>query len=153
MPTRRNFIATIGAVMTAIAVAPAMVIESCEPTSLPAAPPTATPTGPDGRIPIDVSDLTASNPIKVAPGMTGPDGKPIIVTRVGPADFRALTTQCTHQNCQVNTTVTNGYILCTCHLSHFGLDGSVLQGPASVPLPRYDGVYDSVNNQLRIKLS
>ncbi len=152
MATRREFITTFGAAITAIAVAPALVVESCAPTTLPILAPVTPPdTGPDGRIPVDVSDLSSANPAKVAAGLTGPDGKPVMVTRVSDTDFRALSSLCTHQNCQVNTAATNGYIICACHLSHFAMDGSVLQGPASSPLVHYDGVYDAANKQLRIK--
>ncbi len=152
---RRTFIATCGTAISAAAfVAPTVLMEACAPTSIPnMAIPPPPPPGPDGRVPVDVSDLSASNPMKLVPTLTGSDNMPLLVTMVAASDYRALSSKCTHQSCAVNSTLTNGYILCACHLSHFGLDGSVTQGPASTPLYRYDGVYDAANNQLRIKLS
>ena len=91
--------------------------------------------------------------MKLVPSLIGSDGMPLLVTMVAASDYRALSSKCTHQACQVNSALMNGSILCACHLSHFGLDGSVTQGPASTPLYRYDGLYDAANNQLRIKLS
>ncbi|MDP4199567.1 MAG: Rieske (2Fe-2S) protein [Bacteroidota bacterium] len=152
--TRRDFIVRSGTALSAGALVLPVLLNSCAPTSIPiiATQNPPPPPGPDGRVPVDVSDLSSANPMKVVPSMMGSDGMPVLVTFVGAGDYRAFSSKCTHQACQVNSTLTNGYILCACHLSHFGLDGSVLQGPASSSLLRYDGVYDAPNSQLRIKL-
>ena len=157
MISRRKFILWTGRAITGGLVAGALlpVLESCAPTSIPAAPvigPPATP-GPDGRIPIDVSDLTASNPVKLAPGMTGSDGMPVMITFVAPATYTALSSLCTHLSCQVQTQVVNGDLPCVCHGSLFAFDGSVKQGPAGRALTVYNSVFDATNKQLRIKLA
>ena len=125
------------------------------PTSLPLTPTsTPPPTGPDGRVAVDVSDLSDSNPFKVAPGVIGSDGMPILATRLSATDYRALSSYCPHQGCEVQTTgLQNGDIPCLCHGSLFGLDGSVKQGPAATGLKVYDSVYVAASNQLRIKVS
>lgn len=154
MYTRREFITKFSTAISAIAaISPVILAESCAPSTIPNLTSNSNNPGSDGRIPVDVSDLTDANPMKLASGLTGSNGAPILVTRLAAADFRALSALCTHQSCQVNSTLSNGYILCSCHLSHFALDGSVLQGPAATPLFEYNSIYDSTNHQLRIKLS
>jgi len=49
----------------------------------------------------------------------------------------ALSSICTHKGCAVEYDKANKDILCPCHRSEFAFDGSVLQGPATKPLPRY----------------
>lgn len=152
--TRREFIVRSGATAVLVPVALPVVLEACAPTSIPVIPQTQPePPGPDGRIPLDVSDLTSSNPMKVFPTVSGSDQMPVIASLVSAGAYKAMSSRCTHQDCQVNSTLTNGYILCSCHLSHFALDGSVLQGPASSPLKTYDAVYDATSKQLRIILT
>lgn len=49
----------------------------------------------------------------------------------------ALSSICTHKGCTVEYDKTAKDILCPCHHSKFAFDGSVLQGPATKPLPHY----------------
>lgn len=59
----------------------------------------------------------------------------IVVVQPTAGQFRAFSSTCTHQGCQVNR-VADGQIQCPCHGSRFSAtDGSVVQGPASQPLP------------------
>jgi Rieske Fe-S protein len=51
------------------------------------------------------------------------------------AGLYALSAICTHQNCSVQPS--NGHFLCPCHQSMFALDGTVVQGPASIPLAHF----------------
>lgn len=57
----------------------------------------------------------------------------LVVTQPTTGEFKAFSSTCTHQACQV-TGVTET-IDCVCHGSKFSLtDGSVVQGPATEPL-------------------
>ncbi len=59
----------------------------------------------------------------------------IVVTQPGEGDFKAFSAVCTHQHCLV-AEVADGTIHCPCHGSQFKItDGSVVQGPATRPLP------------------
>jgi Rieske Fe-S protein len=57
-----------------------------------------------------------------------------VVTQPTAGTFKAFTSVCTHQQCQV-ANVEGGTINCTCHGSKFDIsDGSVVRAPASQPL-------------------
>ena len=59
----------------------------------------------------------------------------IVVTQPTAGQFKAFSAICTHAQCFV-TTVEGGAIHCPCHGSRFSItDGSVLNGPALLPLP------------------
>jgi Rieske Fe-S protein len=63
-------------------------------------------------------------------------GKKVVVTQPVAGTFAAFSAICTHRGCTVNK-VANGTIDCPCHGSRFAIaDGSVVDGPASRPLPR-----------------
>ena len=56
----------------------------------------------------------------------------ILVHRTSQDSVNVVSRYCTHLGC----TVGSNYV-CACHNSRFGKDGSVLQGPASIPLKTY----------------
>jgi Rieske Fe-S protein len=59
----------------------------------------------------------------------------VVVTQPKAGTFKAFSTVCTHQGCQVNA-IAGGVIKCPCHGSQFSIaDGSVKAGPAPAPLP------------------
>jgi Rieske Fe-S protein len=58
----------------------------------------------------------------------------VVVTQPTAGTFKAFTSVCTHQQCQV-ANVEGGTINCTCHGSKFDInDGSVVSDPAPQPL-------------------
>ncbi|MET9732451.1 Rieske (2Fe-2S) protein [Streptomyces sp. NPDC006458] len=59
----------------------------------------------------------------------------VVVTQPTAGEFKAFSSTCTHQGCQVKE-IADGIIHCPCHLSEFSAtDGSVKKGPATRPLP------------------
>ena len=50
-------------------------------------------------------------------------------------NYTALWTECTHQNCEVKPR--DGIMTCPCHGSEFDTSGSVLEGPAELPLKSF----------------
>ena len=63
------------------------------------------------------------------------DAKRIVITQPQSGSFKAFSAICTHEGCFVGS-VSNGTINCPCHGSRFSItDGSVVQGPATRPLP------------------
>lgn len=62
------------------------------------------------------------------------DDPAVVITQPTEGDFKAFTAICTHQGCLVSS-VEGNEILCPCHGSRFSAtDGSVIQGPATMPL-------------------
>ncbi|MBD3628045.1 Rieske (2Fe-2S) protein [Cyclobacterium sp.] len=51
--------------------------------------------------------------------------------------FSALTSVCTHSQCDRNWTFGNQVFTCTCHGSRFDTQGEVVNGPATQPLKSY----------------
>jgi len=71
---------------------------------------------------------------------------PVLVNRGAGNQFYTLSARCTHQGCAVpefNPSLAAS--VCPCHLSHFAIDGSVLAGPAMLPLTRYNNSFDGTN--------
>jgi Rieske Fe-S protein len=133
----RNDGVTRRAVVTgAGAVAVAAVLPGCEVyggSSDEAAPP---PAGRTGTPPVGggaAAALTKTTDVPVGGGQILKDQK-VVVTQPAAGDFKAFTSVCTHQGCDV-TSVAGGTINCPCHGSKFAIaDGSVAAGPAPGPL-------------------
>lgn len=60
----------------------------------------------------------------------------VIINRRG-SGFIALSRVCTHLGCLVGYDSFNNKLVCPCHAGEFDLEGNVLAGPATKPLPRY----------------
>lgn len=61
----------------------------------------------------------------------------VIVSQPSAGEYKAFSTVCTHQGCQVQVQDSNR-IACPCHGSEFAVsDGSVVHGPAESPLASY----------------
>ncbi|MBN9101735.1 MAG: Rieske (2Fe-2S) protein [Pseudonocardia sp.] len=98
-----------------------------------------------------VTPAPAAAPVPVVPGAPDPGLAPvssvpvgggvvladrqIVLTQPVAGTFKAFSSTCTHQGCQV-AEVAGGTINCPCHGSTFAVaDGSVVSGPATRPLP------------------
>ncbi|MDP4200122.1 MAG: Rieske 2Fe-2S domain-containing protein [Bacteroidota bacterium] len=153
--TRRGFLAGAGKLTGGVAMGLAVlpVIEACLPTSAPIIPIAASnPVGPDGKVAVDVSDITPSHPYKVASGITGPDGMGVLITLTNGTTWHAFSQRCTHASCPVDSQLAGTDIHCSCHNSYFTLEGSVVSGPAPSPLVAYDTTYDAAAKVLQVKL-
>ncbi len=61
---------------------------------------------------------------------------PLYVHHHGDEDYSAVLAECTHRGCQPDPA--GDRLVCPCHGSEFSLVGTVLEGPADQPLPRFD---------------
>ncbi|MGI8889055.1 MAG: Rieske (2Fe-2S) protein [Nocardioidaceae bacterium] len=78
--------------------------------------------------------LASTDDVPSGGGLILPDDK-VVITQPSDGQFRGFTSVCTHQGCDV-TSVERGSINCPCHGSAFSIeDGSVVNGPATSPLP------------------
>src|SRR5271166_3097722 len=70
------------------------------------------------------------------PGGTVLEAQDTVLTQPQAGQFKAFSATCTHQGCTVSD-VSGGTINCPCHGSQYNIvDGSVVTGPASQPLPK-----------------
>ncbi|GGK82650.1 hypothetical protein Sme01_16670 [Sphaerisporangium melleum] len=105
------------------------------PTSAGTGPSPSTPSG-DTATPTATrsgTSLARTSDIPKDGGKVFPDQK-IVIVQPKPGGFRAFSAVCTHQGCIVDD-VSAGMINCPCHGSMFWLDGKVMSGPATKPLP------------------
>jgi nitrite reductase/ring-hydroxylating ferredoxin subunit/uncharacterized membrane protein len=66
------------------------------------------------------------------------DGLKVLLVRKGD-HIHALDDRCSHRGCALHDGKLEGEkIICPCHGSTFGLDGSLLKGPATSPQPSFD---------------
>ena len=63
--------------------------------------------------------------------------EPVLVFRLGPDDFRALSATCTHLDCIVEYQRDKGRIWCNCHNGMYDLAGRVVSGPPPRPLQAF----------------
>ena len=62
----------------------------------------------------------------------------ILVVHLADGRLFAVSAICTHRGCTVRYKSETGHVVCPCHGSRFGLDGSILRGPAKSPLAHYE---------------
>ena len=126
---RRELIQRIFVGGTVLVMAPSL-LESCTKGSSTDIGGVVTPT----RI-----DLELSSPLNSALVNTG--GWLIvqntIIINTGNGTFSALSSICTHQGCIVEYNSTAGNLQCPCHGSEFTTTGSVVKGPATMPLQKF----------------
>jgi len=66
------------------------------------------------------------------------NGVAVVLVRRG-AHIYALDDRCSHRGCSLHEgTLTDDVLTCPCHGSTFGLDGSLLKGPATSPQPAFE---------------
>ena len=62
----------------------------------------------------------------------------VIVARTSSGAFVALASACTHQQTTIDFESANNRFHCSGHGSNFGTDGSVINGPATIALKKYN---------------
>ncbi|GAA4679701.1 Rieske (2Fe-2S) protein [Gordonia humi] len=80
----------------------------------------------------DTSSGTALTPTAKVPVGGGVVVGDVVVTQPVAGTFEAFSTTCPHMGCAVAPK--DGDLVCPCHGSEFGLDGSLVQGPATTGL-------------------
>lgn len=63
--------------------------------------------------------------------------EPVLLVRTTDDEVRAFSATCTHEQCDLGYDSRASVIRCTCHKSHFDLDGRNVAGPAPSPVRRY----------------
>ncbi len=87
--------------------------------------------GADGIVHVPLSELEPAGFVQVELGSNG-----FLLHRDAAGALAAVTLTCTHQGCGISKR--RDELVCPCHGSRFDLQGAVLNGPATEPLPRYE---------------
>ncbi|MGE7775701.1 ubiquinol-cytochrome c reductase iron-sulfur subunit [Chitinophaga sp. NPDC101104] len=132
---RRDFLSGMGATLAVLCAGGLAACGGKGDDPAPVNPPGG---GGGGNVKLTVNlanDLTAVGSFMIGSGVV------LIRLAAGnvPASFAAFTSTCTHMGCTLST-YNAGKIVCgsTCgHGSQFNTDGSVANGPATNPLPKY----------------
>ena len=69
-------------------------------------------------------------------GLVDMDGARVAAYRDEAGAVHALNPRCTHMGCTVDWNDTERTWDCPCHGSRYSVDGEVIEGPATKPLPR-----------------
>lgn len=108
---------------------------------------------------IKVSSLpglaTTGQLVKIPPEIRDAAGNLVLIAvkRTGATTFFAVSTVCTHQQCETN--ITGGILECPCHGSRFDADGRVTRQPigtsgSATNLPTYTTSYNAATDTLAI---
>lgn len=124
--TREEFIKQVGA-GAAIALLTTCGV-SCKKTST-----TPTPQGPSN---VDFTVSTASGPLSTNGGFIFQNG--VIIARTNTGAFIAVASACTHEGTSINFTAGTNDFTCPNHGAKFDVNGNVTNGPASMPLKKYN---------------
>jgi cytochrome b6-f complex iron-sulfur subunit len=156
--TRRKFLESSVQAASKLAIASPMValLASCGQTPL------AVVTAPGSAVSTDANNIAtltfANYPTLQTPGGSvnvtvnaASGSKDVYVTRVSASEVDTVSSTCTHQGCKINSYSTStGQYLCACHGSIFSVTGSVVNGPATTPLPSYVSVVTATGVQVTV---
>ena len=82
-------------------------------------------------------DLNVATDLASAGGWALVTSSRVLIVNMGNNTFNALTSVCTHSQCDRNWTYANNVFTCTCHGSRFDRNGAVVNGPATQALRTY----------------
>jgi Rieske Fe-S protein len=95
----------------------------------------------------------AQNPsLAEAGGMILVSQASALVIRVSATEYHALTSVCTHQGCTVNR-FDGTRLTCPCHGSQYSVTGTVVNGPAALPLRSYATTFDQGSGIITVSLA
>ncbi len=152
-PSRRQFLCSLGAAGCAVALAPAL--QGCETAEVHQGPVFA------ALFEFDLAQARFA-PLKVAGGMVGAEagGSKFVIIRVSDKQIVALSSTCSHDPACGNLApeldggvgswdLTANVLVCGCHFSEYGADGSVKHGPApkNKPLKAYAVTFDAATGK------
>jgi len=90
-------------------------------------------------------DLDVATTLSAAGGWALVTASKVLIVNMGNDTYNALTSVCTHSQCDRNWTFSNNLFTCTCHGSRFDRQGAVVTGPATQALRTYS---TSINNSV-----
>ncbi len=142
MATRRGFIAAFAGFVTALVSRSSVRAqaheghEHPEEGAIPVPDSTAAPAEPTHAVAIPLEDAKDLKKVGGSVTLKVKDRR-VLLVRDSEDTVRAFQPACTHRQTHVKYDHKNGRLNCPAHGSRFGLDGSVLRGPAKDPLETY----------------
>jgi cytochrome b6-f complex iron-sulfur subunit len=104
-----------------------------------------------GRIHLVVARYPDLSRVGGAVTLRLPDKSTLLVVRPGEERYAVFSSLCTHVGCPLG--FEGGTAVCPCHGSRFGMDGQVLNPPATVGLTVYRAFFDANAGVLSIDLA
>jgi len=126
---RRNFLKSTGVAIGLAMIAPTILLESCQKSSL-------TPQGPAVNFTLDLTQAANFN-LKSSGGSLSTHD--VVVVNTG-GSYTAVAQSCTHQGCSVAYNKSENDFVCPCHGGKYDINGNVIAGPPPAPLKKYNGV-------------
>jgi len=147
--SRRQFLLRSAAASGAAAAA-TLPVAGCAPTIGPAASvDVAAPSANTLTVPFDTAPQlrqAGGAVIARAPGV-----EPILVVAADGGTFAAMSATCTHLGCPLGVDAEGP--VCPCHASRFGLDGAVLNPPATAPLATFPTAFAAGGQGVEVNLA
>lgn len=136
--SRRAWLAGAGAIGATAVLAACGTDDTGSPGTPPGAAGNSSEPGPEetggGDSGGDSEALTSAEEVEVGSGVILAS-ESVVVTQPTAGTFKGFSAACTHEGCTV-ASISDGIIRCACHGSQFSIeDGSVVNGPATRPLP------------------
>jgi cytochrome b6-f complex iron-sulfur subunit len=123
---RRNFLKSTGIACGLAMLAPTVLLESCQKSSL-------VPEGPTVNFTLNLNQ-GAIAALKVSGGSVATNGV-VVVNSNG--SYTAVAQSCTHQGCSVAYNKSGNDFVCPCHGGTYDINGNVVSGPPPAPLKQY----------------
>ena len=126
--TRKEFFSKVGygAALVLIPSCIGGLASSCESEGSPS----AAPSNVDFTLDVSSGALATNGGYLVSHGL--------VVARTTSGDFLAVSASCTHQGTTVNYLASSNNFVCPSHGARFNNSGTVIQGPASTNLTKYN---------------
>lgn len=166
---RKEFLNLVGISVGAVILQNCMMgcTKYADPSPAVGAPVTPPPTPPNGGGSTTVSGLTGNNSlskgaIDFSVDITKTDfadlktngsavvSGDVIIARTKAGDFLVVEKACTHQGTTVDFISDNTNFKCSTHGSVFDSNGAVTVGPAARALKKYNAIFDSSKNTLKV---
>lgn len=119
--------------------------DNMDPTNVAPKTPPAGNTGITATATAVTVDLDVATTLASTGGWTLVTESKVLIVNTGNNTFNALTSVCTHSQCDRNWSFANNLFTCTCHGSRFDRDGAVVTGPATQALRTYS---TSINDKI-----
>jgi Rieske Fe-S protein len=88
-------------------------------------------------------DLDVATTLASTGGWTLVTESKVLIVNMGNNTYNALTSVCTHSQCDRNWSFSNNVFTCSCHGSRFDRQGAVVNGPATQALATYPTSIDN----------